>query len=79
MMPKLVPILSQDLMIPITEEIHDQILVCPSMLDILQTHWKSMAEMRMDHELSIKLSDYHMKRNELGFPWNTLFCHIHGL
>ena len=72
MMPKLVPIPSQDLMI--TEEIH-----CPSMLDILQTHWKSMAELRLDHKLSIKLSDYHMKRNELGFPWNTLFCHIHGL
>ena len=68
------------MMIHIPEEIHDQIL-CPSMLDILQIHWKSMAEMRvtMDQELSIKLSDYHMKRNEMGFPWNTLFCHIHGL
>ena len=78
MMPKLVPILSQDLMIPLTEEIHDQILF-PSMLDILQKHWKSMAEMTVDGKLSIKLSDYHMKRNKLVFPWNTLFCHIHGL
>ena len=78
MMPKLVPYLSQDLMIPIREKIHDQIL-CPSMLDILQKHWKSMAEMTVDQKLTIKLSDYHMKRNELGFPWNTLFCHINGL
>ena len=51
----------------------------PTMLEIVQKHWKSLAEMNVDKGLSTELSDYHRKRTDKGFPWKILFHHIHGL
>ena len=72
-MPNLIPIQDQLLQ---TDPIFEQIIF-PSMLEILQKHWKSVAETTFDPEVSRLLSDYHSNRLD-AFPWNILFHHIHG-
>ena len=73
-MPNLIPIQTQ---LAQPDPMLKQIIF-PSMIEILQKHWKSVAETTFDTEISRKLSDYHSKRLD-AFPWNVLFHHIHGL